>query len=159
MPTSHSKDSWQTPANIFEPLHEEFAFTLDGAADSSNNKLPRWYGPGGLIDDAFAWATAQPLCGTGQVWCLEETIWLNPPYSHPLQDRFILMARDWSRMQAKVVMLLPAKTDTKCFSLIWDRQLCRPQAWIREIRFLKERVKFVGARNGAKFPSMVVVSR
>lgn len=31
---------WRTPRYLFEPLHAEFAFTLDGAADEGNALLP-----------------------------------------------------------------------------------------------------------------------
>jgi hypothetical protein len=33
----------------------------------------------------------------------------------------------------------------------------RPHPWVREVRFLKGRVRFVGAPASAPFPSMIVV--
>ena len=52
-------------------------------------------------------------------------------------------------LKAKVVMLLPARTDTKWFhDYIYGN--C-------EIRFLRGRLKFVGAKNGAPFPSMIAI--
>ena len=50
-----------------------------------------------------------------------------------------------------VVMLLPARTDTKWFhEYIYGRA---------EVRFVRGRLKFGGSKNCAPFPSMVVVFR
>lgn len=52
-----------------------------------------------------------------------------------------------------MVMLLPARTDTKWFhEYIYNKDRV-------EIRFLKGRLKFGGSRDGAPFPSMVAVFR
>ena len=48
-------------------------------------------------------------------------------------------------------MLLPARTDTERF-----HKYILPYA---EIRFLKGRLKFVGAKDPAPFPSMLVIFR
>lgn len=48
-----------------------------------------------------------------------------------------------------VVMLFPARTDTKWF----HDYICNKA----EIRFLKGRLKFGDSKNSASFPSMVVV--
>lgn len=50
-----------------------------------------------------------------------------------------------------VVMLLPARTDTK-----WFHRFIYNVSGV-EIRFLKGRLKFGGAKNAAPFPSMVVI--
>ena len=52
---------------------------------------------------------------------------------------------------AVVVMLLPARTDTK-----WFHDYIYGKA---EIRFVRGRLRFGGAANPAPFPSMVVVFR
>jgi site-specific DNA-methyltransferase (adenine-specific) len=48
------------------------------------------------------------------------------------------------------VYLIPARTDTR-----WFHQIVLPHA--KEIRFIRGRLKFGGATNGAPFPSMVVI--
>lgn len=48
-----------------------------------------------------------------------------------------------------VVMLLPARTDTK-----WFHEYIYNKA---EIRFIKGRLKFGNSKNAAPFPSMIVV--
>ena len=54
-----------------------------------------------------------------------------------------------TRSGATVVMLLPARTDTK-----WFHRYLYGKA---ELRFLEGRIKFSGSRNSAPFPSMVAV--
>ena len=52
---------------------------------------------------------------------------------------------------ANVVMLLPARTDTKWFhKYIYNNPKC-------EIRFIKGRLKFGNSKNSAPFPSMIVI--
>lgn len=48
-----------------------------------------------------------------------------------------------------VVMLLPARTDTK-----WFHEYIYNQA---EIRFIKGRLKFGKSKNSAPFPSMIII--
>lgn len=50
-----------------------------------------------------------------------------------------------------MVLLLPARTDTK-----WFHEYLYGKA---EIRFIKGRLKFGDSKNGAPFPSMVVIMR
>lgn len=50
------------------------------------------------------------------------------------------------------VFLLPARTDTR-----WFHEIVLPLA--KEIRFIKGRLKFSGAKWNAPFPSMLVVFR
>ncbi|MCC6970463.1 MAG: hypothetical protein IT434_09600, partial [Phycisphaerales bacterium] len=58
-----------------------------------------------------------------------------------------------------VVVLIPARTDTKAFHAhIWDRENHRPRPGV-EVRFLNGRLKFGGCKDAAPFPSMVVVFR
>lgn len=60
-------------------------------------------------------------------------------------------ASESAAVGATVVMLLPARTDTKWF----HEYICGKA----EIRFIEGRLKFGGAKNNAPFPSMIVVLR
>lgn len=144
---SSAKDEWSTPLDLYCALHTEFQFTLDAAADASNTKCLRWLGPGSDIgQDALA------ALWTG------ERCWLNPPFS--LNTQFIAKAVHAIIKEGceLVVLLLPTRTDTRWFhDYIWDRRMHRPRPWVREVRFLKGRLKFGGASSGAPFPSMIVV--
>ena len=73
------------------------------------------------------------------------TCWCNPPYGRKIGD----WVKKASEADATVVMLLPARTDTK-----WFHEYIYGKA---EIRFIKGRLKFGEAKNAAPFPSMIVI--
>ena len=134
---SSDKDDWETPQALFDELDREFDFTLDAAATEQNKKC----------DDFLLDGIAEDTRWQGRVWC-------NPPYGK-LISKFVFQAYySWFHKDAElVVMLLPARTDTKYFhDYIYG---------IAEIRFLKGRLKFevngVPAKHAAPFPSMLVV--
>lgn len=149
---SSGKDDWQTPRDVFDPLRNEFAFGIDLAASPESDLVGFYFGPHSKAHtDALAeeckwhkWA--------GDGWC-------NPPYSRGKQAKFIAKAAAERLKGFTTVMLLPARPDTRAFhEHIWDRELNQPRPGI-EVRFLRGRIKFVGAKHAAPFPSMVVVFR
>ena len=131
---SSKTDLWATPQDFFNQLNEEFHFTLDVCALPENAKCECFYTP--EID-----GLSQPW--TGRVWC-------NPPYGREIgqwvRRAHFALASGGADL---VVMLLPARTDTR-----WFHEYIYKRA---EIRFIKGRLKFGGANNSAPFPSMVVV--
>ena len=73
----------------------------------------------------------------------------NPPYGRTI-GLWVKKAYEESKTpNTLVVMLLPARTDTK-----WFHDYIYGKA---EIRFIKGRLKFGGCKNAAPFPSMVVI--
>ena len=126
---SSKTDLWETPQDFFDALNEEFGFDLDVCAIPENAKCKRYYTPeqDGL---AHPW--------TGVVWC-------NPPYGRQLH-RWVEKA---ANSAATVVMLLPARTDTR-----WFHDYIYGKA---EVRFVRGRLKFGGSKNSAPFPSMVCI--
>ncbi len=136
---SRQSDEWSTPQDLYDRLHEEFGFTLDCAANENNSKCEHW------LDDAL-----------GVSW--GQVNWLNPPYS--LCRAFVEKAFLESFGGHKItVLLLPSRTDTRWWhDFVWDRDNPRPYPGV-EVRFIKGRVKFGGAANGAPFPSVIVVMR
>lgn len=142
---SSASDEWQTPPELFATLDREFGFTLDAAASEENRQRGKYFD---REDDALAqdWELAtRGTHGRG-------SIWLNPPYSRGLQARFIQKARDESaKFNGPIICcLIPARPDT----LIWHKTIF-PCA--SEIRFIKGRIRFVGATASAPFPSAVVI--
>ena len=96
---SSKSDEWATPQSFFEELNEEFHFTLDPCANSENHKCDKWFNKeqNGLSAD---W-------GGDVVFC-------NPPYSEI--EKWVAKAFYESRKDNTVVVLLiPARTDTKYF--------------------------------------------
>lgn len=150
---SSKSDEWSTPQDFYDRLNAEFCFSVDAAASAENHKCPTWYGPGGQHEDALA------LVEWGRPFC-RETIWINPPYSRGLQGKFIAKAAQQFRVNGHtIVMLLPARTDTKAFHAhIYDAKTWQPRDGV-EIRFIPGRLKFGGCKDAAPFPSMVVVFR
>ncbi len=136
-------DTWTTPKQFFNELSKEFNFTLDAAALQSSTLVPdNWYGPDHPDrnrQDAFTrcWSIDS---GNGYVW-------LNPPYGRVIGE-WMEKANFEARHGAKVVCLVPARTDTN-----WWHNYCIQH----EIRFIKGRLKFGDGKNSAPFPSAVVI--
>lgn len=128
------KDNWETPDWIFDPLNKEFEFTLDPCCVESTKKCDRFFTPkeNGLIQD---WSN--------------ERVFVNPPYSRGNIDKWVKKCFDSSKCGAVVIALLPVSTSSK-----WFHDFIYQKA---EIRFIKGRVKFVGANHTAPFSSMIVI--
>ena len=131
---SSKTDLWETPQDLFDKLNNEFQFTLDVCATPENAKCDKFY--------------TEEQDGLEHPW--EGTVWCNPPYGRGI-GQWVRRALFASVSGSTVVMLLPARTDTKWFhDYIYKRNNV-------EIRFIRGRLKFGGSKNFAPFPSMVVV--
>lgn len=139
---SRVKDDWRTPADLFAVLDAEFHFELDVAASLANTQCATFFA---REDNALE-----------RDW-LRQVCWLNPPYS---QCRaFVAKAVAEAAKGCTVVVLVPARTDTRWWhESVWDGLQHRPRPGV-EVRFLKGRLQFVGARDPAPFPSVVLVFR
>jgi phage N-6-adenine-methyltransferase len=125
---------WETPPEVFAPLHEEFGFTLDVCAFPHNAKCARYFTAN---DD-----------GAVQDWGAE-VCWMNPPYG-PEISRWMRKAYQASRAGATVVCLVPSRTDTAWW---------HDYAMKGEVRLMRGRVRFVGGKGKAPFPTAIVVFR
>lgn len=128
------KMDWETPKPLFDRYNQEFHFKLDAAANEKNHKVPVFYTKteNGLL---MNWISP--------TWC-------NPPYGNGIIE-WVKKAYEESKNGITSVLLLPARTDTK-----WFHEYVYGKA---EIRFLRGRIKFVGAKSTAPFPSMIVIYR
>ena len=130
-----NSDEWATPQDLFNELNAEFNFNLDPCATNDNHKCEKYYT---AKDDGLkiSW-------GGYRVFC-------NPPYSDIA--RWVEKCyREGTKDNTLVVLLIPARTDTKYFhNFIYQR--C-------EIRFIKGRLKFGDSKNSAPFPSMLAIYR
>lgn len=138
--------NWNTPQSFYDKLDEEFHFTLDAAATDKSAKCRLYFTPD---DDALTqnWGTAGK---GGAVWC-------NPPYGRNI-GLWVKKAKKESALHhIVVVMLIPARTDTRYFQ---DDIL---YGGASEVRFVRGRLHFTdddGASVGpAPFPSAVIVFR
>ena len=65
------KTDWSTHWDFFNPLNNEFEFTLDAAADSENRKVDKFFS---ITDN-----------GLNQDWS-NEVVWCNPPYGRKVPE-------------------------------------------------------------------------
>lgn len=131
---SSERETWETPPEIFDRCNEEFHFTLDVCAFPENAKCEKYFTP--------------EIDGLKQEWV--GRCWMNPPYGRVIGD-WMQKAFESSQTTADVVVcLVPARTDTAWW---------HDWAMKGEIRFLRKRVRFVGAESCAPFPSAIVVFR
>ena len=131
---SSNTPEWATPQSFFDALNREFSFTLDPCSTHENAKCEKHYTK---EDD-----------GLSKNWG-GEVVFCNPPYGREL-PKWVKKCYEESR-HADVVMLIPARTDTR-----WFHDYIYGKA---EIRFIKGRLKFGNAKQSAPFPSMVVIYR
>lgn len=132
---SSASVEWATPWPLYNQLDEEFHFNLDPCCTHENAKCKDHYTQ---IED-----------GLSQDWG-GKRVFCNPPYGREL-PKWIKKCHDEARNGTLVVMLIPARTDTKAFhEFIYHKA---------EIRFIKGRIKFGDAKSAAPFPSMIVIYR
>ena len=120
-------DEWRTPESIYQKLNEEFNFNYD-PCPMTTNSIDRW------------------LDGLRSPWGTRNFV--NPPFSN--WQEWVKKGYSEYKKGNIVVFLIAARTDTKAF-----HEIILPYA--AEIRFIKGRLKFYGAKRGAPFPSMVVI--
>lgn len=133
---SSQTDEWETPQSLFDELNTEFHFDLDPCATDENHKCAEYYT---RADDGLAknW-------GGRSVYC-------NPPYGRQIGKWVRKAYEEAQKPGTTVVLLIPARTDTKWFhDYIYGKT---------EIRFIRGRVRFGDSKHGAPFPSMIVVWR
>ena len=126
-----SVDPWETPQDLFDDLNEIFTFELDVCADENNTKCKRYI--------------TEEMNSFEQDW--EGYCWMNPPYGRKI-GRWIEKAKNSAKDGTTVVCLLPARTDTKWFQLVWEAKY---------IVFVHGRLKFGKATTPAPFPSAIAV--
>lgn len=126
---------WATPQAFFDELDKEFHFTLDPCCTLLNKKCKKYY--------------TKEDNGLSKDW-QGETVFCNPPYGREIVD-WVRKCHWESLKGTTVVMLIPARTDTSYFhDYIYKKH---------EIRFVRGRLHFNESKQGAPFPSMIVVMR
>lgn len=125
------RQDWETPDEIFFPLNAEFHFTLDVCATVENAKCELFF--------------TEAEDGLSRTW--SGTCWMNPPFG--TQGKWVKKAyAEAASGSATVVCLLPARTNTGW----WHDYVMKG-----EVRFLRGRPRFKGAKHGLPQPLAVVV--
>lgn len=133
---SSRRQDWETPQALFDFAASKFGpFDIDVCATVENAKCQKFFSPdeNGLSPECL-WA--------GKCW-------MNPPYGREIKH-WVAKAVDSVRagVALRVVCLLPARTDTN-----WWHDYVLP---FGDVMFLRGRVRFVGAKFNAPFPSAIV---
>lgn len=128
---SSKTDMWATPQGFFDKYNTIHHFDLDVCAIPENAKCAKYFTP--------------EMDGLTQEW--EGVVWCNPPYGRQIKQ-WIKKGYESSLKGAKVVMLIPARTDTS----YWHDYVMKG-----EIEFIRGRLRFGESKENAPFPSAVVV--
>ena len=131
---SSATEEWATPKAFFDELDKEFHFTLDPCATENNHKCNKYF--------------TKEQDGLRQTWG-GQIVFCNPPYGREISKWVKKCYEESRKPDTIVVMLIPARTDTQYFhSYIYGKA---------EIRFIKGRLHFNESKQGAPFPSMLVI--
>lgn len=122
---------WETPIELFDKLNDIYGFEIDVCATRENAKCLKFFTKedNGLMQDWYG------CC------------WMNPPYGREI-GKWMKKAYEEGRKDATVVCLVPARTDTAWW---------HDYAMQGDIQFIRGRLKFGNAKDGAPFPSAIVV--
>jgi len=132
------KGEKETPDDLFKKIDQEFSFGLDVCATRKNTKVKRFFSKrdNGLKKNWQGRKKQSVIC------------WLNPPYSEI--TAWLKKATLEADRGATVVCLLPLDPTTAWWFTYVATLAC-------EVRFVGRRVKFVGEKSAAPFPSVLVV--
>ena len=132
---SSKTGEWATPQDFFDKLNWSFGpFDLDPCASPYNTKCANFYTE---VED-----------GLSKSWTGHNSF-VNPPYGRGI-DKWIEKGYNESLNEnTRVVMLIPARTDTK----YWHKYVMNAA----EVHLVRGRLKFGDSTNSAPFPSAVVV--
>lgn len=117
-------DDRRTPRSLFDPLDEEFGFTLDAAASADNALCESYYD--------------LETNGLEQAW--NGVVWCNPPYSDLRSWVEKASIEFWALRAKAVVMLLPANRTEQGWWQDWIEPERRADRI--ETRFLRGRLRF-----------------
>ena len=138
--TSSKSNEWGTPQDLFDSLDEKYHFTLDPASTNENHKCDKYY--------------TKEVDGLAQSWA-GEVVFCNPPYGREI-GAWVKKCYDEAMNGVKIVMLVPARTDTRWFH---EYLYGKEDVGVR-ILFLRGRIRFVKDKDfksePAPFPSMLV---
>lgn len=129
---SSKSNEWATPQYLFDELNKRYGFNLDPSSTDENAKCCNHFT---ICDDGL-----KQSWGGYRVFC-------NPPYGREIGKWVEKGYTESLKPNTIVVMLLPARVDTK-----WFHDYCMKG----KIEFIRGRLKFGESNNSAPFPSMIV---
>lgn len=127
------KQDWKTPEDLLKKLRKEFGKMFDPCPS-------RNYTNGGKIN------------GLNMEW--KKVNFVNPPYTTKVQNKWVKKGYEEWKKGKTVIFLIPARTDTARF-----HDYILPNCKAEDIRFIRGRLTFQGAKDHAPFPSMICILR
>lgn len=130
-------DNWCTPDSVLNPLRSQFGqIGLDPCTEENNPTKANLY-------------NTIATCGLSSDWSKPKPSWIyvNPPYSQ-MKKWVKKCVENFDSSQKGIIGLFPSRTGTKWFQPIWETATL--------VFFFQGRLKFVGAKNGAPFDSVLV---
>jgi len=133
-------DLWSSPKHIVDMVRERHGLIIcDPASDGNNSTADSIRGHYFTKEDD----------GLAQDW-IGTLTYINPPYGRGLINWVSKAIEQFENGNSEtIVMLLPSRSDTKWFHLLYEHWNCK-------IEFIKGRLKFGTSTNSAPFPSIIV---
>jgi len=130
-------DDWASPKHVIDSVIQEFGhIDLDPASSKHNAVAGRFF--------------TKETNGLEQMW-IGDLVYVNPPYGRVLLQWVGKAIEEYEAKRAKkIVMLLPSRTCTRWFHLLYGRKDV-------EIRFYKGRLKYGDGTKPSPFPSILVI--
>lgn len=148
---SSESAEWTTPQYVFDWIDKHYGpVMLDAAATPSNHLAPFYF--------SRSCPDWEPLCVEDAMkrhWQTDGTVFLNPPYGREIAEWVSKAYYESVGHFLRVVMLLPARTDTRW----WHEYVMRAdEIWLLEGRLKFGRAAEAGeVKASAPFPSAIVV--
>jgi site-specific DNA-methyltransferase (adenine-specific) len=102
--SNESHQDWCTPQWLFQRLHKEYQFDIDGASDGTNNLLPEYWT--NTTEGQFDWSEEM----------LNKNVFINPPWGKLSYDYWWDLANTH-----KTIMLVPFTPETKMWhKWVWS---------------------------------------
>ena len=114
------RTDWETPRELFDRLDSFWHFDLDAAASDTNHLCADYY--------------TKETDGLAHSWA-GRRVWCNPPYGKQIADWARKAYEETRDGQTLVVMLVPARTDTR-----WYHDYIQGHA--AEVKFIRGRLKY-----------------
>lgn len=130
-----NSNNWETPWDFFNEWNVRYKFTLDACASANNRKVDKYFD--------------EKIDGLKQSW-KGYSVWCNPPYGRGHIKQWVGKAFGESRNNdCFVCLLLPVWSADS-----WFHDYVVP--YHSGLEFIKGRLKFIGATDGARFHNMIV---
>ena len=124
-----SRDEWETPSWIIDPLMQQYNFEFDCCATKENKKAER-FSEGGFQD----------------IKIVEEIAWMNPPFS-----KAYAMFRHFFKVVKKGIAIYRGDN---LETALWQKEILPNCSWIL---IPDRRVSYEGLDgDGARFPSILI---